>query len=110
MAEILVLVDHVDGTVRKPTLELLTLARRLGEPSAVFLGPGADAATDVLGTYGAQKVYVVDAPEVAEHWSLRPSTPSRRSPRAADRVPCCCRRASTARRPPLGSPSAWSQG
>ncbi|NGO42161.1 electron transfer flavoprotein subunit alpha/FixB family protein [Streptomyces ureilyticus] len=67
MAEILVLVDHVDGTVRKPTLELLTLARRLGEPSAVYLGPGADTATDVLGTYGAQKVYVVDAPDVAEH-------------------------------------------
>ncbi|MFI6932656.1 electron transfer flavoprotein subunit alpha/FixB family protein [Streptomyces sp. NPDC050287] len=67
MAEILVLVDHVDGAVRKPTLELLTLARRLGEPSAVFLGPGADAATDVLGRYGAQKVYVVHAPEIDEY-------------------------------------------
>ncbi|MFF3332810.1 electron transfer flavoprotein subunit alpha/FixB family protein [Streptomyces sp. NPDC002888] len=64
MAEILVLVDHADGVVRKPTLELLTLARRLGEPSAVFLGPGADTATEVLGRYGAHKVYVVDAPEV----------------------------------------------
>ena len=32
MAEVLVLVDHVDGTVRKTTLELLTIARRLGEP------------------------------------------------------------------------------
>lgn len=67
MAEILVLVDHVDGAVRKPTLELLTLARRLGEPSAVFLGPGADSATEVLGRYGARKVYVVDAPEVDEY-------------------------------------------
>ncbi len=67
MAEILVLVDHVDGAVRKPTLELLTLARRLGEPSAVFLGPGADSATEVLGRYGAQKVYVVDAPEIDEY-------------------------------------------
>lgn len=66
MAEILVLVDHVDGAVRKPTLELLTLARRLGEPSAVLLGPGADAATETLGRYGARKVYVVDAPEVAD--------------------------------------------
>ncbi|WP_254811378.1 hypothetical protein [Streptomyces cavourensis] len=27
MADVLVLVDHVDGAVRKPTLELLTLAR-----------------------------------------------------------------------------------
>ncbi|MGP4048540.1 electron transfer flavoprotein subunit alpha/FixB family protein [Streptomyces sp. 2A115] len=67
MAEILVLVDHVDGVVRKPTLELLTLARRLGEPSAVFLGPGADAATEALGRYGAQKIYVVDSPEIDEY-------------------------------------------
>ncbi|MCX5602311.1 electron transfer flavoprotein subunit alpha/FixB family protein [Streptomyces phaeochromogenes] len=66
MAEILVLVDHAEGVVRKPTLELLTLARRLGEPSAVFLGPNADSATEALGQYGAHKVYVVDAPEVDE--------------------------------------------
>ena len=38
MAEVLVLVDHVDGAVRKTTSELLTIARRLGEPSAVFIG------------------------------------------------------------------------
>lgn len=38
MAEVLVLVDHVDGAVRKPTLELLTLARRIGDPVAVALG------------------------------------------------------------------------
>ncbi|MFJ9245100.1 electron transfer flavoprotein subunit alpha/FixB family protein [Streptomyces sp. NPDC101776] len=66
MAEILVLVDHTDGVVRKPTLELLTLARRLGEPSAVLLGTGADTAAEILGRFGAHKVYVVDAPEVEE--------------------------------------------
>ncbi len=38
MAEVLVLVDHANGTVRKTTSELLTIARRLGEPSAVFVG------------------------------------------------------------------------
>ncbi len=38
MSEVLVLVDHADGAVRKPTLELLALAKRLGEPSAVFIG------------------------------------------------------------------------
>jgi electron transfer flavoprotein alpha subunit len=64
MAEVLVLVDHVDGAVRKPTLELLTIARRLGEPSAVFLGSGVANATETLGKYGAAKVYVVDAPEI----------------------------------------------
>ena len=41
MSEVLVLVDHLDGKVRKPTYELLTIAKRLGEPSAVFIG-GAD--------------------------------------------------------------------
>jgi electron transfer flavoprotein alpha subunit len=36
MSEVLVLVDHVGGSVRKTTNEMLTIARRLGEPSAVF--------------------------------------------------------------------------
>ncbi|WP_121256349.1 electron transfer flavoprotein subunit alpha/FixB family protein [Nocardioides ferulae] len=62
MSEVLVLVDHVDGTVRKPTLELLTLARQLGEPSAVFIGSAdqANAAAERLKAYGAEKVYAVD--------------------------------------------------
>src|SRR5665647_1969462 len=49
MAEVLVLVDHVDGTVRKTTLEMLTIARRLGEPSAVFIGAGLDACKEIAG-------------------------------------------------------------
>ena len=66
MTEVLVLVDHVDGKVRKPTYELLTIAKRLGEPSAVFIG-GADKADDVVAAvkkYGAEKVYVVDDTEI----------------------------------------------
>ncbi|MFC1403971.1 MULTISPECIES: electron transfer flavoprotein subunit alpha/FixB family protein [Streptacidiphilus] len=69
MGEVLVLVDHVDGAVRKPTLELLTLARRIGEPSAVLLGAGS-AAADIaakLGEYGAAKVYAADAAEFADY-------------------------------------------
>ncbi|ROR45267.1 electron transfer flavoprotein subunit alpha/FixB family protein [Kitasatospora cineracea] len=65
MSEILVLVDHADGAVRKPALELLTLARRLGTPSAVVLGAGA-AAADIAAKaaeYGAAKVYTADAEE-----------------------------------------------
>ncbi|HEX5534642.1 MAG TPA: electron transfer flavoprotein subunit alpha/FixB family protein [Actinomycetales bacterium] len=64
MAEVLVLVDHVDGAVRKTTNELLTLARRLGEPSAVFIGDGYDAAADTLGRFGAQKVYRVGGGDI----------------------------------------------
>ena len=67
MVEILVLVDHVDGTVRKSTLELLTLARRAGEPAAVFLGAGYEQAAEALGEYGAAKVYVADTPEFADY-------------------------------------------
>ncbi|QQS01180.1 MAG: electron transfer flavoprotein subunit alpha/FixB family protein [Austwickia sp.] len=59
MAEVLVLVDHADGAVRKTTLEMLTLAARLGEPSAVFVGDGAEEAAATLGKYGAGKVYAV---------------------------------------------------
>ena len=60
MAEVLVLVDHVDGRLRKATAELLTAARRIGEPSAVHIGSGADKAQVTLAKYGAHKVYVVD--------------------------------------------------
>jgi electron transfer flavoprotein alpha subunit len=64
MSEILVLVDHVDGAVRKTTNELLTIARRLGEPSAVFIGDLSDDAASTLKTYGAEKIYVVDDAEI----------------------------------------------
>ena len=67
MGEVLVYVDHVDGAVRKPTLELLTLARRIGEPVAVHLGAGADAAAPVLAEHGAVRVLTADAPEFAEY-------------------------------------------
>lgn len=66
MAEVLVLVDHVDGEIRKTTYELLTIAGRIGEPSAVFIGDGADAAAPKLAEYGAQKVYTVSGPEFTE--------------------------------------------
>ncbi len=57
MSEVLVLVDHVAGAVKKPSTELLTIAARIGEPSAIFLGAGFDAAKDTLAQYGAAKVY-----------------------------------------------------
>src|SRR6266700_281551 len=41
MSEILVLVEHTDGDVKKVTLELLTKARELGTPSAVSIGAGS---------------------------------------------------------------------
>ncbi|TDD79365.1 electron transfer flavoprotein subunit alpha/FixB family protein, partial [Saccharopolyspora karakumensis] len=62
MSEVLVLVDHQAGEVKKVTLELLTAARRIGSPSAVVVGePGtADKLTAVLARYGAEKIYAAE--------------------------------------------------
>ena len=66
MAEVLVLVEHSGGEVKKVTNELLTAATRLGEPSAVVVGtPGtAGKLSDRLATYGAAKVYVAESDQV----------------------------------------------
>ncbi|VXB22333.1 electron transfer flavoprotein subunit alpha/FixB family protein [Aeromicrobium sp. 9AM] len=57
MTEVLVLIDAPDGKVTKPSLELLTIARRIGEPSAVVFGT---ADNDTLKEYGAEKIYTYD--------------------------------------------------
>ncbi|GAB1509898.1 electron transfer flavoprotein subunit alpha/FixB family protein [Actinophytocola sp. KF-1] len=69
MAEVLVLVDHLDGEVKKVTFELLTAAREIGEPSAVVVGaPGtASKLTEQLGAYGAEKVYVAESDDAAAY-------------------------------------------
>jgi electron transfer flavoprotein alpha subunit len=70
MAEVLVVVEgSAAGGVKKVTLELLTLARDLGEPSAVVLGaPGTAAAlADRLGEYGAAKVYAAESDDIDGH-------------------------------------------
>jgi electron transfer flavoprotein alpha subunit len=67
MAEVLVVVEATQAFgVKKVTLELLTIARELGEPSAVVLG-GQGAAQEFaakLGEYGAQKIYAAEGPDV----------------------------------------------
>ncbi|WUJ71371.1 electron transfer flavoprotein subunit alpha/FixB family protein [Kribbella soli] len=70
MSNVLVLVDHSAGKVRKTTAELLTIARRLGEPVAVFIG-GNDGgsvsdALPALGQYGATKVIALSSPELSQ--------------------------------------------
>jgi electron transfer flavoprotein alpha subunit len=67
MAEVLVVVEASPAAgVKKVTLEMLTIARELGAPSAVVLG-GAGAAAqyaEKLGEYGAQKIYAGEGDEV----------------------------------------------
>ncbi|WP_432679278.1 electron transfer flavoprotein subunit alpha/FixB family protein [Rhodococcus pyridinivorans] len=66
MAEVLVLVEHAEGALKKVSTELITAARVLGEPSAVVAGaPGtADALQDTLAAAGAVKVYAAESEDV----------------------------------------------
>ncbi len=57
MAEILVLADHVGADVNKVTYELITLARRFGEPAVVWAGPGAEEAQERCAEFGAARIY-----------------------------------------------------
>ncbi|MGI5217047.1 electron transfer flavoprotein subunit alpha/FixB family protein [Nocardia sp. CA-290969] len=73
MAEVLVLVEHADGAVKKVTTELLSAATALGEPSAVVLGaPGtADKLSDALAAAGAAKIYIAESDDV-ENYLITP--------------------------------------
>jgi electron transfer flavoprotein alpha subunit len=62
MAEVLVLVDHVEGEIKKTTYEMLTAARALGEPAAVVVGVAGTAGklAEGLKAHGAEKIYVAE--------------------------------------------------
>jgi electron transfer flavoprotein alpha subunit len=73
MAEVLVLVEHAEGAVKKVTAELITAARVVGEPSAVVVGkPGtAEPLIDGLKAAGAAKIYVAESDD-AENFLITP--------------------------------------
>jgi electron transfer flavoprotein alpha subunit len=57
-----------EGSVAPATLELLTKARSLAaDIAAVALGPGAAAAAELLGAYGAATVFASDGAVYADH-------------------------------------------
>ncbi|WP_278263693.1 electron transfer flavoprotein subunit alpha/FixB family protein [Nocardia sp. AG03] len=66
MAEVLVLVEHADGAVKKVSTELITAARELGSPAAVVTGaPGtAEKLAAALAAAGAEKIYVAESDDV----------------------------------------------
>jgi electron transfer flavoprotein alpha subunit len=66
MAEVLVLVEHAEGALKKVTNELITAARALGEPAAVVVGAPGTAAPlgDGLKSAGAAKIYVAESDAV----------------------------------------------
>jgi electron transfer flavoprotein alpha subunit len=73
MAEVLVLVEHADGALKKISAELITAARVLGEPAAVVVGkPGtAEPLIEGLKAAGAAKVYVAESDD-AESYLVTP--------------------------------------
>jgi electron transfer flavoprotein alpha subunit len=66
MAEVLVLVEHAEGALKKVSAELITAARALGEPAAVVVGAPGTAAplVDGLKAAGAAKIYVAESDDV----------------------------------------------
>ncbi|WP_433201442.1 electron transfer flavoprotein subunit alpha/FixB family protein [Nocardia sp. CA-107356] len=66
MAEVLVLVEHADGAIKKVSTELLTAAAALGEPAAVVTGPAGtgEKLADALAAAGAAKIYIAESDDV----------------------------------------------
>jgi electron transfer flavoprotein alpha subunit len=69
MAEVLVLVEHSGGEVKKVTTELLTAAATLGDPSAVVVAAPETAGklSDRLAAYGATKIYLAESGQVDQY-------------------------------------------
>ena len=67
MSEVLIVAEHVDSHVSKSALELLTLARRLGEPVAVVFGDTSETIAKELGEYGAARVLTVTDPAMDDY-------------------------------------------
>ena len=67
MSEVLIVADLVDSHVSKPALELLTLARRLGDPAAVVFGETDETVAKTLGEYGAARVLFVADSAVTDY-------------------------------------------
>ncbi len=68
MGKILVVSELHLAEIKKPTLELLSHARKLGlNTSAVLIGDGVVGQAEVLAGYGAGTVYLADDPSLGFH-------------------------------------------
>ncbi|WP_280296389.1 electron transfer flavoprotein subunit alpha/FixB family protein [Nocardia abscessus] len=69
MAEVLVLVEHAEGAIKKVSTELLTAARTLGEPAAVVLGTAGtgEKLAEALAAAGAEKIYIAESDDVENY-------------------------------------------
>ena len=72
----LVLLDHHQGHLRPPVLELVTAARSLGAPvHGIWFGDGVEGALPALGRAGVERVYRVGAGAVGAVGADLRSTP-----------------------------------
>src|ERR1700747_2634397 len=96
MAEVLVLVEHAEGALKKVTAELITAARALGEPAAVVVGAPGTAAplVDGLKEAGAAKIYVAESDDVDK--SLHTPVVYVRAPLAESKSPAAALLAASA--------------
>jgi len=67
MADILVVVEHQEGTFKKTTLSTLSAAKTLsgltgGEVDALVLGQGVSAVADIVASHGVRKVLLAEGP------------------------------------------------
>ncbi len=75
MSDLLVVVEHQEGTFRKTTLSTLTAAKSLaglvgGAVDALVLGSGAAAVAEVVAGYGVRKVLLGDAAVFARYLAV----------------------------------------
>jgi len=67
MAHVLVFVDNPGEALKKSSLELLTLARSLGEASAAVTGELQEGAAATLGDYGVHALYRPSAADLEDY-------------------------------------------
>ncbi|WP_432393880.1 electron transfer flavoprotein subunit alpha/FixB family protein [Pseudarthrobacter sp. L19] len=67
MAHVLVFIDNPGEALKKSSLELLTLARSLGEASAAVTGELHDGAAAMLGDYGVHALYRPSAADLEDY-------------------------------------------
>jgi len=64
-----VFIDHIDGVITKTAGELLTIARRSGEVTAVLVGNPGDGAKAVaaINAFGANKIIAIEDSTIDNH-------------------------------------------
>jgi electron transfer flavoprotein alpha subunit len=70
MAKVLVFLDNPGAELKKSSLELLTLARSLGESAVAVNGEVSDAAAATLAEYGVSTVVRPSAQDLNDYLSL----------------------------------------